>query len=94
MKQDELVYILQGTATLRLGNNEIEMKSGSCIGFPAGQGVGHCIINQSDDDVVYLEIGDRTRGDKVEYPGVDLKAFEKDGDWYFAHKDGTLYEEK
>jgi uncharacterized cupin superfamily protein len=92
-KQDELVYILQGTATLHLGNEKIQMKSGSCIGFPAGHGVGHCIVNQSDSDVVYLEIGDRTRGDKVDYPGMDLKAFEKDGKWYFTHKDGTLYKE-
>jgi uncharacterized cupin superfamily protein len=42
---------------------------------------------------VYLEIGDRTRGDKVDYPGMDLKAFEKDGKLYFTHKDGTLYKE-
>lgn len=93
-KQDELVYILQGTATVRLGNEEIVMNTGDCIGFPAGQGVGHCIVNpSSSEDVVYLEIGDRTPGDEVDYPEVDLKAFEKNGEWFFVHKDGSPYKQ-
>jgi len=91
-KQDELVYILEGTATVRLGSDEIEMKSGTCIGFPAGQGVGHCIVNKSNENVVYLEIGDRAKRDEVDYPEVDLKCIEKNGKWEFLHKDGTLYD--
>jgi uncharacterized cupin superfamily protein len=93
-KQDEMVYILSGTAICRLGDEEIEMKAGDCVGFPAGQGIGHCITNRSDKDpVVYLEIGDRTPGDVVDYPEEDLKCVEKDGTWMFLHKDGTPYEE-
>ena len=93
-KQDEFVYVLQGTATLRLGNEEFEMTAGSCTGFPANQGMGHCIVNRSSEDVVYLEIGDRTAGDEVHYPNVDLKAIEQDGTWRFLHKDGTPYEDE
>ena len=93
--QDELVYILQGTAVCRLGNQEIEMKAGDCMGFPAGQGVGHCIVNRSDSAVVYLEIGDRMAGDIVDYPEVDLKciADNETGDLKFVHKDGRPYGE-
>jgi uncharacterized cupin superfamily protein len=72
------------------------MKPDACIGFPAGGGVGHCIVNQSDTGIVYtvyLEIGDHTPGDNVEYPEADLKALEKDGSWYFSHKDGPLYKD-
>ena len=91
-KQDEFVYILQGTATVRMGTKEMEMKAGSCIGFPAGQGEGHCIVNRSKEPVAFLEIGDRTTGEEVDYPEVDLKCVEKNGKWTFLHKDGTPYE--
>lgn len=90
--QDEFVYILQGVATLQLGDAEYEMKVGDCMGFPAGNGISHCIRNKSKiEPVVFLEIGDRTPGDKVDYPGVDLKVAEQDGKWKFTHKDGTPY---
>jgi len=94
-KQDEFVYVLQGTATCRLGNQEFEIKAGECIGFPKGRKVGHCIVNRSDSPVVYLEIGDRTVGDVVEYPEVDLKcAMDDSGQWKFLHRDGKPYETK
>lgn len=92
-KQDEFVYILSGTATVKLSDEEYEMEAGTCIGFPAGRAVGHCIVNHSQEPVVYLEIGDRTAGDEVEYPQVDLKCVEDNGTWKFLHKDGTLYNE-
>jgi uncharacterized cupin superfamily protein len=41
---------------------------------------------------VYLEIGDRTPGDVVEYTQADLKAVDVDGAWKFLHKDGSSYE--
>lgn len=35
--------------------------------FKAGTGNGHCLINESAEDVVYLEVGDRTQGDEGIY---------------------------
>jgi len=41
---------------------------------------------------LYLEIGDRTPGDSVSYPDDDITAvLDRDGQWQFAHKDGTPY---
>jgi uncharacterized cupin superfamily protein len=94
-KQDELIVILSGTATLKLGDDEILMTEGMCMGFPAGTSVGHCVVNRSDTPVTYLEIGDRTPADVVTYPGVDLRAVaSEDGQWKFCHKDGRPYEEE
>jgi uncharacterized cupin superfamily protein len=92
-KQDEFVYILKGTATLRLGQEEFIMTAGDCVGFKAGDGIGHCITNRHDsvEPAQYLEIGDRTAGDEVEYPEVDLKARDTNGQWVFAHKSGEPY---
>jgi uncharacterized cupin superfamily protein len=91
--QDEFVYIVKGQATFHFGDEERLMQAGDCMGFPKGQGIGHALRNHgSTEPVEYLEIGDRTFGDTVDYPQVDLKYFQgADGKRFFTHKDGTPY---
>jgi uncharacterized cupin superfamily protein len=49
-------------------------------------------VNRTNEDVIYLEIGDRTAGDSVSYPDDDIQAvLGADGKWRFARKDGTPY---
>ncbi len=91
-RQDEFVYILEGTPILLSDEGETALHPGLCVGFKAGCGNAHCLVNRSDADVVYLEIGDRTQGDRVTYPDDDLQAvLASDGRWQFRHKDGTAY---
>ena len=90
-KQDEFIYILQGNAVLRTDEGLTPLSPGMCAGFKAGTGNGHCLINESAEEVVYLEVGDRTPGDEGSYPDDDLKAVLVDGAWTFVHKDGTPY---
>jgi len=90
-KQDEFIYILSGHPTLLTDEGETALSPGMCAGFPAGTGNGHCLVNRSDEDVVYLEIGDRTPGDAASYPDDDLRAELIDGNWRFTHKDGRPY---
>lgn len=88
-RQDEFVYVLAGTATLVTDDGEHAMPAGTCVGFPAG-GTAHHFENRSDRDVVYLELGDRSAGDAVEYPRDDLAAKQdENGRWVFTHKDGS-----
>jgi uncharacterized cupin superfamily protein len=90
-KQDEFIYILEGTATLVTEEGEHTLTAGMCAGFPAG-GSAHQLVNKSDKDVYYLEAGDRTAGDEATYPRDDLKAdLGPDGQWIFTHKDGKPY---
>lgn len=90
-RQDEFVYILEGEPTLVTDTEEIALSPGMCAGFPA-QGIAHQLINRTDRDVVYLEIGDRTAGDEGTYPRDDLKAsLGADGKWIYTHKDGRPY---
>ena len=90
-RQDEFVYILEGRPTLVTDAGRTALKAGMCAGFKAGTGDAHRLVNESDEDVVYLEIGDRTRGDSVTYPDDDLAAELVDGKWRMVHKDGTPY---
>lgn len=91
-EQDEFIYILQGYPTLCTDAGRTQLSPGMCAGFKAGTGNAHHLINETPEDVVYFEVGDRTPGDKGSYPDDDLKAQWVEGQWRFAHKDGTPYE--
>jgi uncharacterized cupin superfamily protein len=90
-RQDEFVYILEGGPTLVTDAGRTALKAGMCAGFKAGTGDAHHLVNESDEDVVYLEIGDRTPGDSSTYPDDDIAAAFIDGRWRFTRKDGTPY---
>jgi uncharacterized cupin superfamily protein len=58
-KQDEFVYILQGQPTLITDDGEIALGPYMCAGFPAA-GRAHHLVNRTNLEVLFLEIGDRT----------------------------------
>jgi uncharacterized cupin superfamily protein len=90
-KQDEFIYILEGRPTLITDAGEMILGPGMCAGFPA-LGKAHHLINRTDRDVVYLEIGDRTAGDESFYPSDDIQAIlSPDGTLVFSHKNGIPY---
>lgn len=90
-RQDEFVYILAGHPTLYTDEGATRLSPGMCAGFPAGTGNGHQLVNETDEPVQYLEVGDRSEGDEVSYPEDDLQAALIDGRWAFTHKDGRPY---
>lgn len=91
-RQDEFVFILEGSPTLITDAGMTELSPGMCAGFRAGTGDGHQLINMTDEDVVYLEIGDRSSGDTAIYPDDDIQAhLGDDNKWHFVHKNGTPY---
>lgn len=90
--QDEFIYVLRGTPTLLLGKREYLLKPGDCMGFKADTGVAHQLANRTAEPVLYIEVGDRSVGDVVEYPDDDLRATQQeDGSWVLTHKDGRPY---
>jgi uncharacterized cupin superfamily protein len=90
-RQDEFVYVLEGRPTLHTNTGVRVLQPGDCAGFKAGSGDAHRLFNESDQDVVYLEVGDRTPGDAGSYPDDDLQAVLVKGQWTFLHKDGRPY---
>jgi uncharacterized cupin superfamily protein len=89
-RQDEFVFILEGTPVLVTNAGEMPLRPGMCAGFRAGNGDAHQLRNESDDMVVYLEIGDRTAGDGVTYPDDDVKIeLMPDGRPRIVRKDGS-----
>ena len=91
-KQDEFVYILEGRPTLVTNDGPTELAPGMCAGFKAGAGDAHHLVNRTKEDVLYLEIGDRTPGDSAIYPDEDMQVVQDaEGKWRYLHKDGTPY---
>lgn len=90
-KQEEFIYILSGHPTLHTSEGSVTLNPGDCCGFTPN-GSAHHLINNSQDSVTYLEVGDREPGDEGQYPEDDLKAvMDANGKWVFTRKDGTPY---
>ena len=90
-RQDEFIYVLAGHPTLVTDEGETLLSPGMCAGFKAGSGNAHHLLNKSSEQVLYLEVGDRSADDEASYPDDDLKAALVSGTWHFVHKDGNPY---
>lgn len=90
--EDELIYIVEGEVVLVTDEGEQIMTPGMCAGFKAGVPNGHNLINRSDRDAVFLEIGSRISEGGADYPDIDMIVRRTDdGQWRYLHKDGTPY---
>ena len=57
----------------------------------ADRGNARPLVDESEDDVIYLEIGDRSPGDQRSYPHDDLVAALIDSAWRYSRKDRAPY---
>src|SRR5580692_9219923 len=56
-QEDELVFVLEGEVVLIEDGGETVLKPGDAAGFKANSGVGHHIVNKSDRNAVFLDVG-------------------------------------
>lgn len=89
--EDELVFVLEGEVVLVEDDGETVLKPGDAAGFKANSGNGHHLVNRATADAIYLEIGSRSKYERVEYPDVDLVAIRDDQGWRFTRKNGDPY---
>src|SRR6266853_5816381 len=73
-RQDEFIFVLEGEVVLQTNDGEQILRPGMCAGFPAGSGDAHRFVNRSATDAKLLVIGDRSSGDEITYPDVDMHA--------------------
>jgi uncharacterized cupin superfamily protein len=92
-QEDEFIYVLEGELVLIEEGGEIPLKPGDSAGFKAGVANGHQLVNKSQRDALYLEIGTRAATERGHYPDVDL-IMERDArGMRFLHKSGEPYSE-
>jgi uncharacterized cupin superfamily protein len=90
-QEDEFIYLLEGELVLIEDNGEMPLKPGDCAGFKAGVSNGHQLVNKSQRDAVYLEIGTRAATERAHYSDVDLVLERDAGGMRFLHKSGEPY---
>ena len=89
--EDEFVFIIEGTLVLCENDGETILTAGDAAGFKAGIANGHCLINRSGHDAVYLEIGTRAVRDEADYPGTDLHVRKDENGVRYTRKSGEPY---
>lgn len=68
-KEDELLYVLDGTPDAFVDGRLHRLRPGDVAGFPAGTGLVHTLINNTAAEVRVLVAGEREReGDQVVFP--------------------------
>lgn len=67
--EDEFVHVIRGTPDVWLDGHLHRLAEGESVGFRAGTGLAHTFINNTDDEVLLLVVGDKNRDDnRIVYP--------------------------
>jgi uncharacterized cupin superfamily protein len=89
--EDELIYVVAGELTLVTDAGEQALRPGMVAGFPAGRADGHHLINRSDRQASYLEIGSRIAEDEAVYSDIDMELRRRGEGHVFVRKNGEPY---
>jgi uncharacterized cupin superfamily protein len=90
--EDEFIYVLEGEITLCEDHHaETVLKAGDAAGWKADSRAGHCLVNRSQKDAVYLEVGTRAATETAVYPDIDMRAEKDKTGMRYLHKNGEPY---
>jgi uncharacterized cupin superfamily protein len=65
--EEEHVFVLDGSPSVRLGAEIYRLRTGDYVCFPAGQRAGHCLINDTAATCRYVIVGERNPNEVVVY---------------------------
>lgn len=68
---EEAMYVLAGTGTLRLDDDMHTLSEGDYVAFPADEAGGHRVINDGDVPLRYLAVSTMDEPDVTVYPDSD-----------------------
>ena len=89
--EDEFVYVLAGEVVLREDGGETVLKPGDAAGWKAGVPNGHCLINRSNRDAVFIEVGTRAPTERAHYSDIDMMVVRDHREFRYTHKNGEPY---
>jgi uncharacterized cupin superfamily protein len=68
---EEAIYVLEGSGTLRVGEDRVPLEKGSYAAFPAGAEGAHQFVNTSNGTLRYLCFSTMVEPDAMVYPDSD-----------------------
>jgi len=89
--EDEFIYVLQGEIMLIEDGGTTVLLPGDAAGFQAGVLNGHHLVNKSQRDALYLEVGTRAKRERAHYADVDLVCDRDESGFRFSRRSGELY---
>jgi uncharacterized cupin superfamily protein len=84
--EDELLVMITGEAVLHDDSGRTLLRPGDVAAFPKNDGNGHCLINESGQDCVFVVIGQTSNG-PCHYPDIDMDY----PNGLFTRKNGTPF---
>jgi uncharacterized cupin superfamily protein len=72
--EEEFMYILSGTGTLRAGADETEIGPGDIVGF-ATPSIAHTVVNSGNEPLVYLVGGESKELEQADFPDQGKRLF-------------------
>jgi uncharacterized cupin superfamily protein len=67
--EEEFVYVIEGNPSAWIDGHLHQLVPGDGVGFPAGTGICHTFINNTDQNVRLLVVGEASRSDnRIYYP--------------------------
>ena len=89
--EDEFVYVLEGEIMLIEDGGTTVLRPGDAAGFKAGVSNGHHLVNKSQRDALYLEVGTRAKRERAHYSDVDLVYDRDESGFRFSRRSGEPY---
>jgi len=89
--EDEFVYVLEGEIMLIEDGSTTVLQRGDAAGSKAGVANGHHLVNTSQRDALYLEVGTRAKRERAHYPDVDLIYDRDESGVRFSRRSGEAY---
>lgn len=78
--EEEFVYVIEGTPDVWLDGRLYRLRPGDGVGFPAGTGLSHSFLNNTEAEVRLLVVGEASKPEnRVYYPrNPDRRALRQD----------------
>lgn len=87
--EDEFIYLLSGTATLRDDHGMTDLFPGDAVCWRHGAPNGHHLTNRGDVPARWLIVGSRAKGDICTYPDDGRRQINGDTTWKIVDADGS-----
>ncbi len=87
--EDEFIYLISGTATLRDDDGMTDLFPGDAVCWRHGDPNGHHLTNRGDTPARWLIVGSRASGDICTYPDDGRRQINRDTTWEIVAADGT-----
>jgi uncharacterized cupin superfamily protein len=82
--EEEFVYVIEGNPDVWIDGYIYRLNPGDAVGFPAGTGIAHTFINDTDKNVRLLVVGEANKdANKIYYPlHPERQQHVKEGTWW------------